>query len=155
MSSLLSQSTLGHMSAVKRYRNPSMSQDGLTLVFFNGGRFHKEHRETVIGYLLVLLRDGLKAGIKVWTFHGAVLFVLSLDYFPSIEGIFSSGILVEPMIMNEKAGRLALAVFTANSVARRDIWPSREEAYKLLNSYVCMFDCLLQVCYFFYHCFLP
>ncbi|KAE9396083.1 hypothetical protein BT96DRAFT_922424, partial [Gymnopus androsaceus JB14] len=35
---------------------------------------------------------------------GAISLVLSLDYFPSIEGLFSSGILVEPMmIMNEKA----------------------------------------------------
>ncbi|KAE9403216.1 hypothetical protein BT96DRAFT_815274 [Gymnopus androsaceus JB14] len=197
------------VSTAKRYWNPSMSQDGLTLVFFHGGSFHKEHWEPVIDDLLVLLaqsQNGLKANIKIremwsidaptsgdsallneealrWGYEsfqwqeygrsihafltgrgrthagfdlqgpvvpnidfsshilvgighsiGAVSLVLSLDYFPSMEGLFSSGILVEPMIMNEKAARSAAAVFTANSVARRDIWPSREEAYKMLKA---------------------
>ncbi|KAE9396026.1 hypothetical protein BT96DRAFT_922385 [Gymnopus androsaceus JB14] len=42
---------------------------------------------------------------------GSISLVLSLDYFPSIEGLFSSGILVEPMMMNEKAA----AVLTVDS----------------------------------------
>lgn len=56
------------VSTVKRYWNPSMSQDGLTLVFFHGGSFHKEHWEPVIDDLLVLLaqsQNGLKANIKI------------------------------------------------------------------------------------------
>ncbi|KAF9068274.1 Alpha/beta hydrolase fold-1 [Rhodocollybia butyracea] len=66
---------------------------------------------------------------------GAVALLLGLDFAPSIESLFASMICVEPMIMDPSvilttnSGKLAQA-----SDSRRDIWPSREDAYKTLKA---------------------
>ncbi|KAF9037381.1 alpha/beta-hydrolase [Hymenopellis radicata] len=62
---------------------------------------------------------------------GAVALLLSMTFQPAIR--FEKLILVEIMTMNQVAA--GTATFLADgSAKRRDIWPSKEEAYKLLKA---------------------
>jgi hypothetical protein len=58
--------------------------------------------------------------------------MLSMNYFPSLK--FESLILCELMTMHERYMGPTSNVLTAGAVNRRDIWSSREEAYRLLKS---------------------
>lgn len=66
---------------------------------------------------------------------GAISLLLSLDFVPSIESLFASMIFVEPMTMEPVSGSKGPAKKLASgSQSRRDIWPSAEEAYKMLKT---------------------
>ncbi|KAL1743644.1 Alpha/beta hydrolase fold-1 [Schizophyllum fasciatum] len=63
---------------------------------------------------------------------GAVALELSLTFAPRIT--YHSLILVEPMVMNHEAAAGPHQFLVNGARNRRDIWPSRPEAYKLLKS---------------------
>lgn len=55
-----------------------------------------------------------------------------MNYFPSLK--FESLILCEHMTLGQKYSGKTSATLSNGAVNRRDIWPSREEAYKLLKA---------------------
>lgn len=57
---------------------------------------------------------------------------LSMNYFPSLK--FESLILCEHMTLGQKYSGKTSVTLANGAVNRRDIWPSREEAYKLLKA---------------------
>ncbi|KAL1760754.1 Alpha/beta hydrolase fold-1 [Schizophyllum commune] len=63
---------------------------------------------------------------------GAVALELSLTYTPRVA--YDSLILVEPMVMNREAAAGPHQFLVNGARNRRDIWPSKPEAYKLLKS---------------------
>ncbi|KAF9068271.1 Alpha/beta hydrolase fold-1 [Rhodocollybia butyracea] len=66
---------------------------------------------------------------------GAISLLLGLDFAPSTEHLFASIILVEPMTMNPATvSEGTVANLPKGSEGRRDIWPSQEEAYKVLKA---------------------
>ncbi|KIK62973.1 hypothetical protein GYMLUDRAFT_242057 [Collybiopsis luxurians FD-317 M1] len=66
---------------------------------------------------------------------GAVSLLLALDFVPSIESRFAFMFFVEPMTMDPVIAHKVPAIkLAAGSESRRDIWPSREEAYKMLKA---------------------
>ncbi|KIK62974.1 hypothetical protein GYMLUDRAFT_41275 [Collybiopsis luxurians FD-317 M1] len=195
------------LSTVKRYRNPSWTEEGLTLIFAHGTGFHKEQWEPTIDDLLDIIHQqhaeikireiwsidapnhgdaalinektlqwgyepvfrweeygrsmhafltgrgrtslGSKLGGKIvnnfdFTSHtlvgighsmGAISLLFALDFAPSIENRFASIFLVEPMTMDPVVGSKGPAKkLPAGSEARKDIWPSQEEAYQMLKA---------------------
>ena len=62
---------------------------------------------------------------------GAVALELSLTYTPRVA--YDSLILVEPMVMNREAAAGPHQFLVNGARNRRDIWPSKSEAYKLLK----------------------
>ncbi|KAJ3492874.1 hypothetical protein NLJ89_g11149 [Agrocybe chaxingu] len=91
---------------------------------------------------LHLFLSGLGTGVDVdFSTHnlvgighsmGAVSLTLTLGYYPPPR--FSAFILVEPMIMPSIFGPDAAHLLVSGAEKRRDIWPSREEAYNLFKS---------------------
>ncbi|KAJ3930534.1 MAG: Alpha/beta hydrolase fold-1 [Lentinula lateritia] len=67
---------------------------------------------------------------------GAISLLLSLDFVPSIESLFASMIFVEPMTMEPpvSGSKGPAKKLASGSQSRRDIWPSAEEAYKMLKT---------------------
>ncbi|TRM66988.1 Alpha/beta hydrolase fold-1 [Schizophyllum amplum] len=63
---------------------------------------------------------------------GAVALELSLTYFPRIP--YHALVLVEPMVMNREAAEGPHEFLVNGARNRRDVWPSKPEAYKLLKS---------------------
>ncbi|KAF8958329.1 hypothetical protein BDZ97DRAFT_1842168 [Flammula alnicola] len=86
-----------------------------------------------------LFLSGLGSGVDVdFTGHKLVAIghsmgaALSMGYYPKIN--FTSFILCEVMIMSAKFGIAAANMLVQGAEKRRDIWPSKEEAYKLLKA---------------------
>ncbi|KAF5337468.1 hypothetical protein D9757_002417 [Collybiopsis confluens] len=66
---------------------------------------------------------------------GAISLSLALNFAPSIEHLFASMFFVEPMTMDPViAAKQSAMKLSAGSENRRDIWPSIEEAYKMLKA---------------------
>ncbi|KAG7095543.1 hypothetical protein E1B28_006281 [Marasmius oreades] len=67
---------------------------------------------------------------------GAVSLLLSTNFFPVIK--FEAVILIETMTMMKKSSAPFISIETnvlaSGSISRRDIWPSKEEAYQSLKS---------------------
>jgi hypothetical protein len=57
---------------------------------------------------------------------------LALGYYPKID--FTAFILCEVMILPRKFGIAAKDFLSGGAEKRRDIWPSKEEAYKILKA---------------------
>jgi hypothetical protein len=57
---------------------------------------------------------------------------LALGYYPKIN--FTAFILCEVMIMPRKFGIVAKDFLSGGAEKRRDIWPSKEEAYSILKA---------------------
>ncbi|KAF8878111.1 Alpha/beta hydrolase fold-1 [Infundibulicybe gibba] len=63
---------------------------------------------------------------------GAISLALALTFTPAIK--FNSLILCEPMAMHQRFTGKPSEMLIGGAAKRRDIWPSREEAYRLLKS---------------------
>ncbi|KAJ4477253.1 Alpha/beta hydrolase fold-1 [Lentinula aciculospora] len=200
------------VSTLKRFRDPSWTENGLTLLFTHGTGFHKEQWEPTINDLLELIGKQVSNKIRIreiWTIDapnhgdaallnektlqygyepvfqwqeyarsihafltgrgrtllgnlnldsegkaimanfdfsshtivgighsmGAISLLLSLDFAPSIESLFDSMILVEPMTMEPVAvAKSPAQKLASGSESRKDIWASAEEAYKMLKA---------------------
>ncbi|KAH6910789.1 Alpha/beta hydrolase fold-1 [Coprinopsis sp. MPI-PUGE-AT-0042] len=63
---------------------------------------------------------------------GAVSLVLTGGHYPRI--LFKSLVCCELMSMDQKTGKKAGELLSGGAGNRRDVWPSKEEAYKILKS---------------------
>ncbi|KAJ3795334.1 Alpha/beta hydrolase fold-1 [Lentinula aff. detonsa] len=200
------------VSTLKRFRDPSWTENGLTLVFAHGTGFHKEQWEPTIDELLGFIAQQTPNKIRlreIWTIDapnhgdaallneqalqygyelvfqwqeyarsihafltgrgktllgnldlssegkvmignfdftshtivgighsmGAISLLLSLDFAPSLENLFASIVLVEPMTMEPAAAAKGPAnKLASGSESRRDTWSSVEEAYRMLKA---------------------
>ncbi|KAF9559775.1 hypothetical protein CPC08DRAFT_637383 [Agrocybe pediades] len=109
---------------------------------FNGYRNKDSFAWEEYGRSIHLFLAGLGTGVKVdFTGHrlvgiahsmGAVSMSLSLGYYPKIR--FTSFIFAEIMTMSEDIISKATEMLVSGAEKRRDIWPTKEDAYKVLKS---------------------